>query len=665
MRPDEWGAANRTYKTGSGEPGPRDPTVTPYTIQFGRTVAEANYSHCVLAMFAQGGKSEMLLDIIGERMDRAPAPILYVGPNLKFINEQWEPRIIDLLDQSPALMSKVQRGKRMTKSRKVINGVPLRLAHAGSSTALKSDPASLALTDEADELMANVKGQGDPLGLIDLRGETYGDFVHAIVSTPSAGASEVIRDTETGLEFWAEQDPDDISSKIWALWQSGTRYHWAWKCPQCRGYFIPRFSCLEVEGKEWKDVTEAEAQAKARVICPRNGCILGSSDPKEAAQITKDLNATGLYVAPGQRIDRRGRVVGDPPDSDTASFWVSGLCSPFSTFGDRALAYVKALNSGDQQKVKTVVNGGFGELWAPNSGDAPEWQAIRALALPYRQLEMPVGVVFLTMGVDVQGNRLVYVIRGWGLRQESWLIDAGELMGPTAEKQVWADLAFLMSQPIAGMHIRRVFVDSGFRPGKKEVVPEHRVYEFVRDNSRLAYATKGFDTRTSPLTVNRIDTDRTGKKLKSGLEIVRLDTDFFKSWVHDRIRWPEGVPGGWHVYLPPDEEHPDGLTESYCRQVVSESRMKKPGGGFTWVQRSKDNHYLDCEALAYAAAYMLNINKLDRASRRASRQRPPAATEEAPAPPAGRAAARAPAPAQAAVVAPRRHTRRTAQSSYI
>ena len=40
---------------------------------------------------------------------------------------------------------------------------------------------------EADELMANVKGQGDPVGLVDARGDTYEDFVHALVSTPSRG----------------------------------------------------------------------------------------------------------------------------------------------------------------------------------------------------------------------------------------------------------------------------------------------------------------------------------------------------------------------------------------------------------------------------------------------------------------------------------------------
>ncbi|MBD0318828.1 MAG: glycosyltransferase family 4 protein, partial [Gemmatimonadetes bacterium] len=51
-------------------------------------------------------------------------PILYVGPSQQFLREQFEPRIKDLLDQAPTLRGKVARGKKMTKTRKVIAGVP-------------------------------------------------------------------------------------------------------------------------------------------------------------------------------------------------------------------------------------------------------------------------------------------------------------------------------------------------------------------------------------------------------------------------------------------------------------------------------------------------------------------------------------------------------------
>lgn len=647
--PDKWGADNRVYEPSSGVPGKRNPALTPYVIPVGEAIATGEWSRVVWSMFAQGGKSETFLDVMGERMDNAPAPILYTGPSKQFLTEQWDPRMEALL-ATKALRGKVS-ARRMTKTRKVISGLPIRLAHAGSSTALKSDPFALALTDEADELMANVKGQGDPIGLIDRRGDTYADFTHAIVSTPSRGACEVERDPESGLEFWSVQPPEDIDSKIWSLWQEGTRYHWAWPCPQCGAYFIPRFSCLEVSGKDWRKVTDAQARRDVRMICPRNGCVIGHADPKVTAETIAEMNARGVYVAPGQRVTKAGRVIGSPPESSTISFWVSGLASPFKTWNERAEAYVKALQSGDQQTVQTVINSGFGELWSPVGGEVPEWEEVRKCAIPYREGELPAGVVWWTMGVDVQKNRLVYTGRGWGAKLESWLLMRGVLYGDTSQDGVWADLAELIEAPIAGMHVKRVFIDAGFRPGKKDVIPEHKVYEFCRNHSRLCYATKGFDTRPTPLSVNRIDVNVRGRKAKVGLDLVRLHTDFFKSWVHERVRWPEGVPGGWHLF--------ETIDEDYCRQIVSEARIKKPSGGYTWIERSRNNHYLDTEALTYAGAYMLGVHRLDRKlQRRAGR----ADADDVP-PDAGAAPAH---PEHAPpTTARQRPARRAVQSSYM
>lgn len=599
MTPDEWGAKNREYHPGSGKPGKRDPYYTPYTVDFGRVAASGEYRgrryrRAVLSMFAQGGKSEMLIDLIGERMTNAPAPILYVGPNKQFLTEQWSPRMDDLL-AVPVVKDRLST-RRMTMTRKVISGQPLRLAHAGSSTALKSDPAALALTDEADELMKNVKGQGDPVGLVDARGDTQPEFVHAIVSTPSTGPKSVTRDEESGLEFWDVQPLDSVDSKIWRLWQEGTRYHFAVPCPACGDYFIPRFSCLDV-GADWIKVSPADARKNVSMI-PPCGCVI----PDRGKEQIEAMNARGVYVAPGQHIEPDGTVVGDPPESECCSFWASGLCSPFKSWGDHAARYAEALRSGDQETIKTVVNQGFGELWAPVGGDVPEWEEVRNCVLPYQRGDLPEGVLFLTMGVDVQKNRLVFVVRGWGVRQTSWLIDQGELWGDTAYDEVWLDLDDLIARQYSGLMVRRAFIDSGFRPGKKDIVPEHKVYEFCRRNARVAYASKGYDTRPTPVSVNRIDVKPRGGRPQYGLDLVRLDADFLKSWVHARVRWPVDQPGGWHVF----EEIP----EDYCRQIVAEARAKKPGGGHVWVERSRSNHFLDAEAMAFGAAFMLGVQRI-------------------------------------------------------
>jgi phage terminase large subunit GpA-like protein len=236
-------------------------------IPWSAAVHRGGYRRVVAVTSAQSGKTDSMLDIIGARLDQRPAPILYVGPTKEFLTDQFEPRLMALLDEADTLANKVVRGRRMKKTLKHVAGVRLRLAHAGSSTALKSDPAALALIDEYDEMMANVKGQGDVLGLVEARGETYADFVTAITSTPARGLVEIEPDDTSGLEFWARSAPDDLESPIWKLWQEGTRHHWAWPCKHCTEFFIPRFKQLR-----WPErATPAQAKQAATLECPRCG----------------------------------------------------------------------------------------------------------------------------------------------------------------------------------------------------------------------------------------------------------------------------------------------------------------------------------------------------------------------------------------------------------
>lgn len=130
--PDRWATLNRTYPQSAPIPGPSDPYLTPYIVEPERAVAECRAKRVVVVTAPQSGKTEMLLDIAGSRLDQKPAPILYVGPNKQFLTEQFEPRVMALLDSAPSLAGKVARGKRMTKTRKMIAGVSFRLAHAGS-----------------------------------------------------------------------------------------------------------------------------------------------------------------------------------------------------------------------------------------------------------------------------------------------------------------------------------------------------------------------------------------------------------------------------------------------------------------------------------------------------------------------------------------------------
>ena len=145
----------------------------------------------------------------------------------------------------------------------------------------------------------------------------------------------------------------------------------------------------------------------------------------------------------GQTIDRRGEVTGDPPAALSLSYWISGFCSPFVTFGERIATSLEAREIGDANGIQTAVNGGFGELYQPAFGKVPPWQEVGELKGQYSKGDLPDGVVHLVTTVDVQKNRLIYLTRGWGARATSWLLDWGEFHGETTHPEVWAVLGGL------------------------------------------------------------------------------------------------------------------------------------------------------------------------------------------------------------------------------
>ena len=88
-----------------------------------------------------------------------------------------------------------------------------------------------------------------------------------------------------------------------------------------------------------------------------------------------------------------------------------------------------------------------------------------------------------------------------------------------------------------------------------------------------------------------------------------LDPDFFKTLVHTRVKAPVGGSGFLHLNMDSDE--------IYARQVLSEVRVIHPGKPKPeWVPIRRDNHYLDCEAIAAAMGYTINVQSIPEGVRR-------------------------------------------------
>ena len=166
----------------------------------------------------------------------------------------------------------------------------------------------------------------------------------------------------------------------------------------------------------------------ACMACPNCGTLIDQNHKEE-------MHSRGVYVAPGQRITKTGKVIGLIPKTDVRSFWVSGLMSPWKTWGDRAAAFIRAVASGSSDKIQAVINTGMGELWSVG-GSVVDEDVLKALKMGYKNGTVPSDIAHLTCGVDVQKESLYYTIRGFGADMVSAKIDSGVLLGDTSKLEV-------------------------------------------------------------------------------------------------------------------------------------------------------------------------------------------------------------------------------------
>lgn len=529
-------------------------------------------------MGTQMGKTASMFNIIGRKLDDDPAPVLYVGPTKSNLENVIEPQLSSMLNECASLKAKMPRAQK--KLKKSVAGVSLRLAWAGSPTELASQPAHTVVVDERDK-MAPIPGEGDPVTLAVARIATYPDGKLFVTSSPTEGTVQTYIHPDTGMEHWqCPENPEDVVSPIWRAWQEGTRHEWAVPCVHCEKYFVPRFKLLKWPEKS----TPRQAMREAKLCCPNCGGLMDETHKKS-------MNDKGQAIAPGQKVVD-GAVIGSPPDSDNFSLWVSGLMSPWVTFGQRAASWLLAVSSGDQERIRAELNTSFGELYQLR-GQAPEWKVVKALGAHYRMLEVPAAVRKLFLTADVQKDHLVCVVRGWAPEFRSWMIHAEELWGDTDKPEVFGRLGDLSQKMFGGRPIDAIAIDSGFRTDQ--------VYSFCYRRGIRAYATKGQDRPRKLYSATDVEVDRKGRRLWAGMKVWILDHSYFKSWVHDRLLWPQDQPGAWHL--------PVDVPDDYCRQLVAEQRMRLPSGGVQWV-KSGVNDYLDCEALQAFLAHVEGIRTL-------------------------------------------------------
>lgn len=568
-------------------PGPFNPDANPYMRPVAWAFAQPCFSRVTFVMGTQMGKSVTMENVCGHRLDEDPTPIMYVAPTAPLLKSTVVPKFMDMIRGCESLLKKYHESTSSTFV-KWIGSTKLRFAWAGSPTELAADSAGLVLVDEVDRIV-NTR-EGDTLEIIEARGDAYVDSKVGYTATPLRGKISKSPDARTGLWHWSIAKSGAVSSKIWKLWQSGTRHEWAIPCPHCGKYFIPWSDLLWWPGKGTaEECSPDEAEKHARLTCPSSGCMIED-------KWRPWMNKRGQAVAPGENVHA---IKGEKPElsgtADTEGFthysiWISGLCSfaAKKSYGFLAKKLLGALRSGDTATLQGVYNTGFGECFS-EAGDVPTWEVVKGARYGYPEgrVLLPPARIFCT--VDVQKNRLVYVVRAWYPAMGSALLEHGELWGDTDQDPVWDDLSELLERDFDGYQITRIGVDIGYR--------DDQVYKFIHKHPGKALALRGRKTLAMPFRKELVEQNKLGKTRKRGDSRWAFDATLAKRWVHSRFGVEDNRPGWWLLH--------QQVTDDYCKQIVGEE-WREDQGEFVQVG---ENHYLDCEGMQYILALREKLHR--------------------------------------------------------
>jgi phage terminase large subunit GpA-like protein len=546
----KWAETYR-YVERTARPGRWSNDVVPFLTEIMDVVTQPDVREVIFMKSAQVAGSEFAVNVIGYYIHIDPTYIIYIGEQEDKAKAWTQESFDSTVRNTPVLKALVSDDPSDNNQRiKRFPGGQLTIAWASSPAQLSSRPAKVVIFDERDAYIPT--NEGDAVKLAEARTKTFsGEEKKISISTP--------RDKET--------------STIEPAYMEGDR----------REYYVPCPQCGEFQTLKWSNVRWDEEPLEAFYVCDSNGCLIEHEEKPEMLA--------------------RGKWIASQAFRGNASFRINELYSPFTTWGSMADDFVKSKKN--REKLRVFVNTRLGETWE-EQGEQIEYADLKFKQEDY-PATVPHGVLVLTAGVDVQGDRLECEVVGWGKDLESWSIDYKIIEGSPAQADVWDDLSDYLTQIFDGedgtFRIAAACIDSGGHHTQQ-------VYRFCKANAgRRWFAIKGANVPGRPL----VSKPTTGNMQKVRLFIVGTDTA--KDEIFAFLKVGEPGPGFCHF---PDSDIYD---ERYFKQLCAEKKITKYVQGIAkqvWVKVSEGarNEALDVRVYATAARAILNPNLDKIATRR-------------------------------------------------
>ena len=577
MPPEKVGAVDYARQNMVVPDGPRagqlwDDSLTPHIREpLEMTQQESGVNEVAVRKSAQTGFTTLLMASICHTVAQDPCRMMVVQPTTNALGEFNREKLSVMIQGSAAIKKLVRdqtsrSGEGSTAQSKRFPGGSLKLAIANSAADLRSSTIRKAFLDEIDEYPDDLDGQGDPLGMVEARQESFlmsGDWLRVYISTPTIKGS----------------------SKIDEKFAAGDQRYWRMPCPGCGERFK-----FEFDRKYFKFKDEFPHDPFYATPC---------------CGTTIDAHEKVALYRKGEWVAEASRPGAYP------SYHFDALTSPLVPWEKIAERFIAC--NGDPQKLKTFYNLTLG-LAFDMKGDAPDH--VRLMERREQGLKRghipPQGIVFVGTA-DVQMNGIWYLFKAWGPDSQSWRVDAGYIEGATDDPHGGAFLKLeelrTKEWPDAFGGRRRVDafgVDSGYR--------SHVVYTWCRGKAGV-FALDGLDGWSRPALgqPKPMDINWNGKRIRNGVMLWGVGTWSLKGAFYANLR-KEGRAAGKEIDPPGYCHFGDWMDEVFFKQITSEFLgMEKFKGRSRqrWIPRvGYENHLLDCEVYGEALGDYLGISRM-------------------------------------------------------
>lgn len=503
---------------------------------------------------ARVGYSKILNHVAAFHIHQDPCPIMIVQPTIEDAQGYSKEEIAPMLRDTPCLKGVVSEAKSKDGANTILQkqfpGGSLSLVGANSPRGFRRVSRRVVLFDEIDGYPPSAGTEGDQIKLGIRRTEYY--WNRKIVS----GSTPTVKDF----------------SRVERMFQQGDQRRYFCPCPDCG-----HMQYLKWANIKWRD----DDPSTASYAC--EGCGVWIPHAKKRWMVER---GEWRPTAPGN-----GKHV-------SFHIWAAYSYSPNATWPNLVEEFLDAKN--DAEQLKTFVNTVLGETWEDEYASKVGADALvdRASTEVYRHGEVPSEALLLTIGCDVQEDRLSLSVWGWGREEEGWLIDRVKIYGDPHRAEVWKQLDEILQTPYPGDGDRRlkpmvVAIDSGGHHTAE-------VYQYARERQNLGVvAIKGMSQKNKPPIgkPTKVDLNAQGKTLKKGAQVFPVGSDTIKSLLFGRLKHNE--PGAGYLHFYPTTE------VDYFEELTAEKQIMRFRNGFperVWVKKSSArNEALDELVYAYAA----------------------------------------------------------------